>query len=200
MLAAIILLIVVSLDGFIHPIEGIILAVTYILYLLSIVKDEHVVEKNPYHTNYWWDGLVLLIGMALLWVCADIVVSRSLDIAHIFGVTGTFIGTMLIGVATALPELTTVIMALIKKEADLSLGTLIGSNITNPLLALGIGAAISGYQISWMTRIIDIPFWFIVSLLGLLFFWSKMELSKKEASIMIGCYVLFAGIQFFHVL
>ncbi len=72
-------------------------------------------------------------------------------------------------------------MALIKKSSDISLGTLIGSNITNPLFALSIGM-ISTYPVSSSLIWIDIPFWFLISLLGFWFFWKKTEITRRQAS------------------
>ena len=195
MLGGILLLFLLGLNGFIGRIEGVVLALLYIAYLIYLGKNEKVVEHNRYKTNYLWDGTILVIGFVLLLFCADLVVDEALLVASDLGVATTFIGTMIIGVATALPELTTSIMALVKRSADLSLGTLIGSNITNPMLALGIGAAISGYEISRSVLFFDIPFWFIVSLIGLAFFWKKMELRHWQAGVMVAFYGVFAFFQ-----
>jgi cation:H+ antiporter len=195
MLVGIVLLWIVSFDGFIGKIEGGLLAILYIIYLVYLGRNEKIKEVNNYKTNYWWDGGLLIIGFSLLLFCATIVINKALLVADILGVTGTFVGTLIIGVATALPELTTAIVALLKKSADMSLGTLIGSNITNPMFALGIGAVISGYPVVKSIVWFDIPFWFLVSFMGLLFFWKKMELKHWEAGIMAACYFLFVGFQ-----
>ena len=65
------------------------------------------------------------------------------------GVGGSLIGVVTLGVASALPELTTALAGARQKAHGISLGTLVGSNITNPLVAIGGGALISTY---WIPR------------------------------------------------
>ncbi len=62
-------------------------------------------------------------------------------------IIASFFGVLVLGVATALPELTTALVSIAKGEKDISAGLLIGSNVTNPLLGIGLGAMISTYTL-----------------------------------------------------
>ena len=139
----------------------------------------------------------LLAGIALLLLTSNIVVNNALFLADFFGITQTLIGTMVIGVSTALPELTTALIGLKRGAKNLSLGVLIGSNITNPMLALGLGAAISGYTMSKEILWFDLPFWFIISGLALLFFHRQNKLGKTESIVLILSYVGYAIYKFY---
>ena len=201
MLGSIALLFLLSLNGFISRIEGIILASLYIIYLIYLGKEEKIVEKNPFKANYLREAFILIVGFAFLLFGANFVVNNAINISDLMGWSGSFIGAVIIGVGTALPELTTALVAILKGADSLSLGTLVGSNITNPLLALGIGAAISGYAVDSSLIFFDIPFWFFVSIIALLFFWRKLKIEKKEAIILICFYLayVFVRIRFFIV-
>ncbi len=195
MLGSIILLFLLSLNARIGRLEGIFITVAYIVYLILIARKEKIVEKNPFKTDYLKDGLLIIGGIVALLYSANVVVSNALKISDLWNLSGSFIGTMMIGVSTALPELTVALRAILKGSTGISLGTLIGSNITNPMFALGIGAIISGYTISPVLTYFDLPFWFFVSLIALFFLWRKLKLEKKEAIALIILYVVYVAIK-----
>ena len=105
----------------------------------------------------------LVTGIIALLFSAEIVVKNAIILADAFGVTQTLIGTMVIGISTALPELTTALIGIKRGARDLSLGVLIGSNITNPLFALGLGAVIAPLTMANSIEYFDLPFWFFIS-------------------------------------
>jgi len=195
MLGAILLLFLLSIDGKITRIEGAILVALYITYIVALSVNEKLIKKNPFKADYLKEAALITAGFILLLYCANIVVGKAIYISTALGIMGSFIGVLVIGVSTALPELTAAIVAIMKGSKGMSLGTLIGSNITNPLLALGIGAVISGYTIDNALRWFDIPFWFVVSLVAMGFFYKKMRLSKKEALALIGLYLVYVFIR-----
>jgi len=195
MLGAIALLWIFGLDGRISRIEGALMAAAYVVFIVILASKEKMQRKNSYKANYFLESSVLVVGFAVLIYCASLVVNNAIFISETFGILKSFVGAMIIGVCTALPELTTSVVAIIKGSRGMSLGTLIGSNITNPMFALGIGAAISGYKVDSILQWFDIPFWFITSFIIMGFFRKDMRLSKREALIMIGFYAVYAFIR-----
>ena len=195
MLATILFLFLLSLDGKISRIEGAILATLYIGYLIWLGTKEKIIEHNEFKTNYWLDSFLIIAGIAALFYSANLVVNNALKISDLWGLSGSFIGTVIIGVSTALPELTVALRAILKGSTGISLGTLVGSNITNPMLALGIGAIISGYTMDSILTYFDLPFWFFVSLIALLFFWKNLRISKKEAIMLIIAYLIYVALK-----
>lgn len=191
MLGSILLVFIFSLNGFIGHIEGFFLVSAYIIFLVWLSHKEKLIDKNPQKLELF-HFLSLIVGFALLITSTKSVVNSALSLSHIWGVSESLIGVLIIGAATALPELTTALIALFRGSTSMSLGTLIGSNITNPLFALGIGAIISGYTIDASILWYDLPFWFFISLLAMLFFKRKMLLEKKEAITLIMFYIAYA--------
>lgn len=195
MLGSIVLLWIMSLDHYLSRIEGILLFGLYICYLWFLLKGEKIIEKNPYKTNYWICGTLIIIGFGILIFAAYVVVNKAVFLSRIWHIEGSFIGTLLIGVSTALPEMTTAFRAILKGSTGMSLGTLVGSNITNPMMMAGLGAIISGYTVDNYLLWFDIPVWFLVSAVCLFFFWRDLRLHKHEALMLIGMYFLYVFVK-----
>jgi cation:H+ antiporter len=94
-------------------------------------------------------------------------------------------------VAAALPELTTALVALKKKRKEMSAGVLIGSNITNPTFALGVGAIMSTYFVPKVVIWYDLPFKILGALVIFLIFWRSQKMGRKEAPILIAMFFLY---------
>jgi cation:H+ antiporter len=195
MLGSIILLFFMSLNGYISRLEGFVLVALYIIYLRKLGRLEHFVHKVESRKNnkkslakYY---LYTLIGLGLLLFTANIVVNNAVALSRIWGIEESFIGAVIVGFGTALPEFATAITAMRRKMTGMSLGVLVGSNITNPLFALGIGALISGYAVGAHVILFDLPAWFFVSFVALMFFLRKEGISKSEAGIMILLYFVY---------
>ena len=148
-------------------------------------------------SNYALELFKMAAGIFLLIVCAQFVLDSALFFAGFFNIAGSLIGALIIGVATALPEFTTAVTALLRGSSGLSLGTLVGSNITNPLFGIGIGAAIATYQVDADIVWLYIPFWFAASVLGMFFFYRKLSLQRYEALILMLLYPAFVIFRLF---
>lgn len=94
-------------------------------------------EADP-EMPYWKIALYLGLGLAGLPLGADLLVDSATAIARAFGVSEVVIGLTLVAIGTSLPELATSVIAAFKKEADVALGNVIGSNIFNLVLIMGI--------------------------------------------------------------
>ena len=201
MLASIIGVWLLSLNNYLSRTEGAILFFAYIYYLYTLSKDEHIVgkiENNNHGKKPFASTLILLAGLFGLLYSAEIVVRNGEFLAAIWNVKDTLIGTLLVGVGTALPELTTSIIAIRKRSVGMSMGVLVGSNITNPLMMLGLGAMISGYTVSNDIIWFDIPYWFAISLLALFFFWKDRKFKRMHAVTLMLSYVAYVAIRIYY--
>lgn len=164
LISAIVILIMV-LGAFISPtatlnrVDGIILIIMFFIYfsypIYAEVKDivstyrenkENIKNKkndNKPKINIFLSLLYIIIGVVLLKYGGDLVVNYAENIAQEFNLSERVIGLTIIAIGTAMPELVTSILAVIKKDTDLAVGNLIGSCVLNILLILGIGAIIT---------------------------------------------------------
>lgn len=113
--------------------------------------------------------LFLIIGMALLIKGADFFVSGASAVAERLKVPSMFIGLTIVALGTSLPELSVSITSAISGSIDMSVGNIVGSNLFNMLLILGLISIFSPVPMSASTRKIDFPFLLVVTALLLLF-------------------------------
>ena len=102
--------------------------------------DTEDIEGVDPEMRWWKIGVFLALGLFGLPLGADILVDSSLVIAQRFGISDAVIGLTLVAIGTSLPELATTVMAAIRKQADVALGNVIGSNMFNLLAIIGIAS------------------------------------------------------------
>jgi cation:H+ antiporter len=120
----------------------------------------------------------------------DFVVDSASALASAFGLSQTLIGLTIVAMGTSLPELVTSIVAARKNEVDMALGNVIGSNIFNILLVLGVAAAIS--PVKFLTdNIIDTVVLIAMSLVVLVFAWTSKMIDRREGATMLGMYAVY---------
>ena len=181
-----------SLDGVISKIEGVILIMIYGGYILFMLEREKItkVEVEYPKSNTFLNLILIAIGIAGLIFFADIMVDFGVLVASQFQVPESLIG-ILIGLGTSMPELAVSLAAIIRKSGMLSIGNLIGSNISDTLLALGIGAAISGFSVARSVVLYDMVFWIASTAIVILLLLNHLNLNKKESSVLLIIYILY---------
>ncbi|PWE32563.1 sodium:proton exchanger [Maritimibacter sp. 55A14] len=102
--------------------------------------DVEILEEADPHMPGWRIGLFLVLGLVGLPLGADILVDNAEIIARRFGVSDTVIGLTIVALGTSLPELATTVMAGFRRQADVALGNVIGSNMFNLLGIIGVAA------------------------------------------------------------
>ncbi len=154
-------------------IEGLILMAGFFIYISALlvitlkrsknnkVDDAMIVEAEqelPEATSTPESLKWLIIGLVLLPLSANYLVDSSVFIAQAFGISDLVIGLTVIAIGTSLPELAASIMSIIKKEDDLALGNIIGSNIFNILAVLSLAGLISPGDIDQDASVRDAPY------------------------------------------
>lgn len=134
--------------------------------------------------------VLLFLGLSGLILGANLAVGNAVEIAHELGLSEAFIGLTIVAFGTSLPELVTCLVAAYRKEADLIVGNIIGSNIFNVLFVLGISGMIHPMAIGWEIYF-DLLFMVFVSLM--LFLPTRLfgKISKRTGFLLLAAYVLF---------
>jgi len=150
MVGASILLIALSLDGEISQYDGALLIgllIAFTIFTYRSVKKEQKTQdkdtKHPDNSHLKSFGL-LAIGVAFLYVGSELTVENAVKIAQSFDISEKVIGITIIAIGTSLPELITSIAAIRKGHTDIGIGNIIGSNIYNILMIMGIASALTG--------------------------------------------------------
>ena len=185
-------------------VDGIILLVIFVAYLFWMIYSAKKArcEGDKFETEEeemaeeikilpMWKCLLYIVGgMIAIKFGGDFVVNGASSIAAGFGLSQTLIGLTIVALGTSLPELVTSIVAARKNEVDMALGNVIGSNIFNILLILGVAAAISPVTFI-MENIIDIIILIIMSTVVWIFAWTSKKINRKEGIIMLLVYVVY---------
>jgi cation:H+ antiporter len=166
MIGVSLLVIAMSYDGEISQMDGVILIVVLIgftIYTIKTVKtqgtvntentdDEHVEGElflSRYRIETFPKAFALIgIGIVLLFLGGHFTVDGAVAIAESFGLSELVIGVVIVGIGTSLPELITSIIAIARKQTDIGVGNIVGSNIYNILLILGVASTIVGIPVS----------------------------------------------------
>ena len=146
--------ILLSIDGEISQYDGILLLGGLGVFAFYTYKDimkhreenKEKIEKEKNNICLKSVGLIG-IGITLLYVGAILTVDNAIILAKEFGLSEKIIGLTVIAIGTSLPELITSIIAIRKGHTDIGIGTIVGSNIYNILMIMGIGAALGGVMI-----------------------------------------------------
>lgn len=156
----------------------------FVYYLISVAKTSTIFhEKAPYKIPR--SLLFVLVGLGSLIYGSNLVVESSIYIAKALSISDRVIALTVIALGTSLPELVTSITSSIKGEQDLLLGNLIGSNIFNICLVLGLPVAIFGTIEASGFSMLDIAAFLVTASLLYIFAKTKGRLSRLEGAIML---------------
>ena len=149
------LLVLLSIDGEISQYDGIILLIGLGLFAVytfrSALKqrEKNADDSNSTKNNVYLKSIGLIgIGILVLYIGAILTVDNAVVIATELGLSEKIIGLTVIAIGTSLPELITSIIAIRKGHSDIGIGNIIGSNIYNILMIMGVGAALGGVLIT----------------------------------------------------
>ena len=137
--------------------------------------------------------LLLVVGLAILIYGADLLVEACIDIAKLLRVSELVIGLSIVAVGTSLPELATAIVACLKGKRDLAVGNLVGSNIFNILLVLGLCATLSPEGVTVESRALefDVILMIVVAVACLPIFATDYTIKRWEGVLLLAYYVAY---------
>ena len=195
-------------DGHIGRSDGMILVlggVAYTLFLLYQSRQEKApavqaeyaqFEQRSHSAKETMLHLGLLIGgLGMLVAGSQMLIYSAVTIATLWGVSQLIIGLTVVAVGTSLPELATSITASLRGESDIAVGNVVGSNIFNILIVLGLSSAVSpsGTTVSSAAIAFDIPVMIAVAVLCLPICITGNKVSRREGGLLLTYYLLYAG-------
>ncbi len=177
--------------------DGWIFLVIFVLFLFYMVMSalkaraagQEVDEGEEYAVIPVWKSLLFIVcGAAAIAFGGDFVVKSASKIATTFGMSQTLVGLTICAIGTSLPELVTSVVAARKKQVDMALGNVIGSNIFNILFVLGISSAISPIAVI-KENLVDVVLLILMSLIVWIFSWTKERVNRAEGACMVLLYL-----------
>ena len=195
LLASLLVLVLATGNG-LNRLEGAVLVAAYGGYLAYLFGHRHTANgvtalPTVPATHPALAAALLAVGFTIMAVVTERVVAAASRLVDVLGVSASFVGVVLLGVATALPELTTALLSLARGERGISAGILIGSNITNPLLGLGLGALLSTYAVPEVVLFYDLPVKIATAGLLYAFLRYREDLNRWEAVTLLVCFAAY---------
>jgi len=183
----ILIFILMSLDGKLSMLDGFIFLILMGAYLLFLIQSNQVEENDNNDTKekFAWNKsiLLLLIGFVFVVGGANEAINSATNIAREFGISEWMIGLFLVAFGTSLPELTVAIKASLSNNADMAIGAIIGSNVANFTMVLGLSAIINPLNVNLSANFFDVISALIVSIM--LVFITANKLYNKSAGIVL---------------
>ncbi len=195
LLGSVILLALVALDGVVSRTEGITLVVFYAVYLVRVLSEAVTINEGG---AGWWSTrlasalLYLAVGLALVIGSAELTVSSAMRVAATLNVEQSIVAVIIIGIGTSLPELSISIGAVLRRRSELSLGNVIGSNVFDTLVPIGVAASITRLEFDADMLRYELPFLFVLTSVVLAFLYGKGGIRKRHAIIIIAMYLAYA--------
>ncbi len=204
MMFASVLLLVFTFDLKLQFVEGLIFIVLIIAYIFKSIyfsRKENIKSNTEFETpkyNIYLSLLFVAISIIGLVIGANLLVSGGVGIARDFGVSERVISVSIIAFGTSLPELVTSIVAATRKELDIFIGNIIGSNIFNLLAILGITSMLKTINVNPLILKFDIYYLFFVSILLLIFMLplNKGVVTRWKGLIFVLVYCLYIYLVF----
>ena len=190
---------ILQADNVLTRIDGAILLGMFALFLYYVYRQMRIdqttaLEVTILEVSNWKIWGLIIIGLGGLVLGGRLVVNNSIEIATYLGVSEKIIGLTIIAAGTSLPELVTSAVAALKKNSDIAIGNIVGSNIFNLLFILSVSSLIN--PVSYNTAFnIDVylltagtVFLFLVMFVG-----KKHTLGRWEAFLLLGTFLIYMG-------
>lgn len=197
MVAAFALALAVAVDGTVSRLDGLLLLAGFAAYTYYGYRHRRRSYSIPEtaSTDVRRDALVVVVAFALVVLSATLLLAVAQSVVDALALGGSTIGVVTLGVASALPELSTVLDAVRRRAPNIALGTLFGSNVVNPLVGIGLGGALSTYRVPSAVILWDLPFKLVVAM-GLLVYVARVSgrsLSRRDGAVLVVLYFVFVS-------
>lgn len=195
MVAAAFALVPIFALGYMGRLSGIVLVAGLIGYLIwayrtpgdAVAEDENLPAPSSTMKSVLW----VIGGLIVLMVGARFLVDGAVSVARGFGISEAFIGLTIVAVGTSLPELATSLIAAFRRQSEIAIGNIVGSNIFNVMGILGITAVIAPIPVAGRFLAFDLPVMIAMSILLTVLLLTRPNIGRLMGVTMLAGYVVY---------
>jgi len=166
-------------------IEGFMLVITLLIYIIILIKQKKEIDEEiPTGDLNFWDIPKFIFGVAIIIVSANFLVDSASNIARVFGISEWMIGITIVAAGTSMPELATSFVAVYKKRHGISIGNLIGSDLFNMLGVLGVASIIKPLSLA-SEEYISLIFLAVTLIIIMIMMRTGWKISKLEGALLL---------------
>lgn len=207
MIVSSLLVLIMALDGNFSLVDGVIMFAIFLGYTVFMIntarKEDKLKEadipkdllpESPVSPGKWWLYVIFIVsGLGLLVVGSNWLVDGAVIIAKMFGLSDLVIGATIVAAGTSLPEVATSVIASIRRQQDIAVGNVVGSNIFNILAVLGLTGIVSpgGIDVAASALQFDIPVMIATMVACLPIFFTGNLISRWEGILFFGYYLAY---------
>lgn len=201
-------------DGRLGRLDGLLLLAGFVGYLVFVLRSAHrappaieaefagleyaalagsgeVDGGRPREEGRRRDAVLVILGIATLAVGAHLMVDAAVWFARRLGVSELLVGLTLVAVGTSLPELATSAVAALRRQADIAVGNIVGSNVFNVLAILGLSGVLRPLESHLSLLRFELPVMGAAAVLLLPLAWSRFEIQRWEGAVLLSGYAVF---------
>ena len=194
---------ILMLDSMFNPLtsdtfsrsDGIILILLFMIFVLylvnMVVKRDKEVDREEIKYPIWLAIILIIVSIILIIYSSDLIVNNATEIARFLGVSDKIITMSAVVIGTSLPEMVMTVTSARKGEFDMALGNIIGTNIFNICIVLGLPIIIYGDMVLAGFGMVDIVVLFLSSFLLFWFARSERTITRREAVVMLGVFLFY---------
>ncbi len=163
----------------------------YLIYFVALFGDRKrkpADEDGDGNISTLGAWVYLFVGLGIVGLSAEFTVEGAIAVARALDISEAFVAVIIIGMGTSLPELSISVGAAIRNRTRMSVGNLVGSNIFDTLVPVGVAAAISGLRFDAGFLRLEIPLLFVLTFVAMFFFVRTRGIQKGEAVIILAIY------------
>ena len=180
--------------------DGLILFLIFFLYMTyTILKQKKTDEKTEARFSLIKSIILVIISLVGIVLGSNLVVENAVSIAYALGISGKIVGLTIVAFGTSLPELVTSITAAKKGQTDLLMGNIIGSNIFNIAIILGLPISIFGSVTAVDFNYIDIIICLLAPILLYILSYKGNNLRRKDGFILLSVFVIYYLYMFIRI-
>ncbi len=201
MMMVMVLFYLVALDGTISQLDGLLLVGGLVAFLLFLVIDckRHArkaskedlpeLERQDMMSPTWKKVVLLSGGVVLLAVGARLMVLAAVHIAQALDINPVVVGLTVVAIGTSLPELAASVVSALKKDPDMSMGNVLGSNLLNVLFVVGLVSMIRPLTVDTEALAIHFPVMLGFGVLLLPLAWTSYRITRLEGGVLVAAFV-----------
>lgn len=197
LVTAVIFMVSVYVTGKVDIIISAVMITTYAIYLWILIKaqkndssENEYVERIPINRK---NILLVVIGVMGLVIGCRLLVYSSLEIASLLGISGMIVGLVILALVTTVPELIVTVTSAVKGLHQLAFGTILGSNVFNILIGVGVPAVFTTIHVEEMVITFDGPTLLFITILLLILIKRGMKLTRVEGVALLSTYLVYIG-------
>jgi cation:H+ antiporter len=209
MIAASVFFLLLSINDGLNRMAGVALVLAMVAFLVPTLREVAEAHKDTdarivpvfvlgLPTQRRFISVFIILGIVGLPLGAHLVVQATVEIALGLGVSDAVVGLSIVAFATSLPELATTMVAALRRETEVAIGTVIGSNIFNVLTIVGVSALISprAIPVPRTFPFLDLPVMLASALAISAFVWLRKPIGRKAGIVFAAAYFVYVGVLF----